>query len=106
MDGASGPAAGERRERAVLGAKAAVAALAGLGVSALVIGSLARGGFGAHSDVDLLVTACPRALRYAIEGVVEDCLGGMAFDVVYLDELPAWKAARFMAGAVDASGLG
>ncbi len=88
------------------GARAAVAALAELGVSALVTGSLARGGFGAQSDVDLLVTVCPQRLKYAIEGVVEDCLGGMAFDVVYLDELPGWKAAGFMAGAVDASRLG
>ena len=106
MVGTSGTMAGERRRRAVAGAKAAVAALAELGVSALVTGSLARGGFGAHSDVDLLVTACPRALKYAIEGVVENCLGGMTFDVVYLDELPGWKAARFTAGAVDVSSLG
>ncbi len=97
---------GERRARAVAGAKAALAALTELGVSALVTGSLARGGFEAHSDVDLLVTACPRTPKYAIEGVVEDCLGGMAFDLVYLDELPGWKAARFMAGAIDASSLG
>ena len=97
--------AGERRRRAVAGAKAVVVALAELGVSALVTGSLARGGFGVHSDVDLLVTACPRALKYAIEGIVEDCLGGMAFDVVYLDELPGWKAVRFAAGTVDASSL-
>ena len=106
MVGTSGAMAGERRRRAVAGTKAAVAALAELGVSALVTGSLARGGFGAYSDVDLLVTACPRELKYAIEGTVEDCLGGMAFDVVYLDELPDWKAKRFTAGAVDASRLG
>ncbi len=104
MVGTSGMMAGERRRRA--GAKAAVTALAALRVSALVIGSLARGGFRTHFDVDLLATACPRALKYAIEGVVEDCLGGMAFDVVYLDELPGWKAARFTAEVVDASSLG
>jgi predicted nucleotidyltransferase len=85
--------------------RSAVAALAGLGVRALVTGSLARGGFGPASDVDLLVTACPRQLKYAIEGIVEDALGGIPFDVVYLDEVPAWKVSAFTQGAVDASEL-
>jgi len=30
----------------------------------------------------------------------------MPFDVIYLDELAPWKAARFMEGAIDASNLG
>lgn len=95
----------ERRRRSILGARAAVAALGELGVSALVTGSLARGGFGPHSDVDLLVTRCPRSLKYAIEGVVEDSLGGLPFDVIYLDEVPEWRRGRFSAGAVDARDL-
>jgi len=37
--------------------------------------------------------------------MVEDALGGLPFDVVYLDEIPAWKVARFTEGAVDASDL-
>jgi predicted nucleotidyltransferase len=94
-----------RRMRAMAAATAVVEALGGMGVTALVIGSLARGGFGPHSDIDFLITACPRRLKYAIEGVVEDLLGGLPFDVVYLDELPAWKVSRFAAGAVDARDL-
>ncbi len=94
------------RDRAVAGARAATAALAQLGVRTTVTGSLARGSFGLHSDVDLLVTSCPRSLKYAIEGIVEDMLGGMPFDVIYLDELPVWRAAGFMRDAIDASQLG
>lgn len=102
---AMGDAEQDRRRAAVTGIRVAVADLARLGVRAVVTGSLARGGFGAGSDVDLLVTECPRHLKYAIEAVVEDALGGIRFDVVYLDELPPWKAARFTEGARDASEL-
>jgi predicted nucleotidyltransferase len=93
------------RRRAVIGAKSAVAALAELGVTAVVTGSLARGNFNVHSDVDLLVTSCPRRLKYAIEGIVEDAVGGMPFDVIYLEEIPPWKVARFTEGAIDSSEL-
>jgi predicted nucleotidyltransferase len=95
----------DRRERAISGARAAVSALAEFGVTAVITGSLARNKFGPHSDVDFLITSCPRHLKYAIEGTVEDALGGLPFDVVYLDEVPAWKVARFTDGAVDASDL-
>jgi predicted nucleotidyltransferase len=93
-------------EEVIARTRAAVAALAELGVVAVVTGSLARRTFDAHSDVDLLITACPRALKYAIEHIVEDKLGGLPFDVTYLDELPEWKVAGFTQGAVDASELG
>ena len=76
-----------------------------MGVRVVVTGSLARGTFGIHSDIDLLVTSCPRRLKYAIEGTIEDALGGLPFDVVYIDELPPWKLVRFTEGAVDASEL-
>ena len=95
-----------RRAQAVRGAQDASSALREMGVNVLVTGSLARGEFGPHSDVDFLVTACPRHLKYAIEGIVEDALGGLPFDVVYQDEVPAWKLGRFLKGAVDASELG
>ena len=95
----------DRRARAVAGAKAAAAALRSRGVETLIVGSLAKGGFGPWSDVDILVTACPRALRYAIEGHVEDCLGDIPGDVLYLDEVPAWKRPEVVAGAIDAAQL-
>ena len=94
-----------RKVKAMAGALAATQALAALGVQVIVTGSLARGRFGRHSDVDLLVTECPRHLKYAIEGVVEDELAGIPFDVVYLDELPQWKIASFTGEAVHASQL-
>lgn len=94
-----------RRRKAILGARAAIATLGEAGVSALVTGSLARGRFGRHSDVDLLVTACPRALKYAIESLVEDALEGLPFDVIYLDEIPQSRRARFTSGALDARDL-
>jgi len=95
----------DRRDRAISGARAAVSALAALGVTVVITGSLVRNTFGPHAEVDFLITACPHHLKYAIEGMVEDALGGLPFDVVYLDEIPAWKVARFTEGAVDASDL-
>ena len=95
----------ERRLKAIAGAVAATDMLAGLGVSVIVTGSLARDRFGMHSDVDFLVTECPRQLKYAIEGIVEDELDGLPFDVVYLDEVPSWKLASFTKEAVHASVL-
>lgn len=86
-------------------ARAAIAALSELGVPAVVTGSLARGGFGPYSDVDLLVTACPRSLKYAIESIVEDSLDGRPFDVIYLEEVPEGRREHFRAGAVDARDL-
>ena len=89
------------RQRAIEAARGVADVLTGLGVTVLVTGSLARGGFGPHSDIDFLVTACPRHLKYAIEGIVEDSLDGVRFDVVYLDEIPDWKVPHFTRGAVD-----
>jgi len=97
--------AGERRHLAVSRARGACLALAGMGVTARVIGSLATGRFGPGSDVDFLIMECPRHLKYRIEGVVEDCLGDLPFDVVYIDEIPAWKRDRFTREAMDAGHL-
>jgi predicted nucleotidyltransferase len=86
--------------RAIDLARSAADALAELGVTVLVTGSLARGRFGPNSDIDFLVTSCPRRRKYAIEGVIENILEGLPFDVVYLDEIPAWKVTYFTDGAV------
>lgn len=74
-------------------------------ISALVIGSLAKDRFGPDSDIDFLLTSCPRKYKYAIEAEVEDILGDLPFDVVYLDEIPADRIERFTSGAVDAYAL-
>lgn len=79
--------------------------LESLGVSSRVIGSLANGSYSGSSDIDFLILDCPRHLKYGIEGRIEDELGGHPFDVVYLDEIPDWKAKRFLVEAVDARDL-
>ena len=106
-DGSISTAGGlaDRHARAIAGARSAAVALEKLGVAVLVTGSLADGRFGPHSDVDLLITRCPRDLKYAIEGIVEHCLGDVSFDVVYLDEVPSWKVDGFTRRAVDVRDL-
>jgi predicted nucleotidyltransferase len=96
----------EAHHRAVAAARRVVDVLAGQGVAILIGGSLAKGGFHAGSDIDFLVAECPRELKYAIEARVEDILGTIPFDVIYLDEVPRDQLARFMAGAVDVRDLG
>ena len=93
------------RSKAIDGARRAAAELERRGVEVVVTGSLARGAFGLHSDVDFVVVSCPRSLKYAIEAVVEDELGDIPFDVVYHDEIPERRVRRFMEGAVRAPDL-
>lgn len=95
----------QRRERAVAVARRAVAALAAVGVDVMVVGSLARGTFRHHSDIDLLVVSCPSELRYAIEGMVEEEAGGLPFDVINLDEVTQARRGRLLSEARRASDL-
>jgi predicted nucleotidyltransferase len=95
----------ERRSLAVERAIHAVELLKSFDVSAKIIGSLASGSFQRNSDIDFLITECPRALKYRIESIVEDALDGFAFDVVYLDEVPQSRLERFTRDAIDASHL-
>jgi predicted nucleotidyltransferase len=75
------------------------------GVEAKLVGSLARGDFLLHSDIDILILRCPPGLRYALEGLVEEAVQGRTFDVLYLDEVRPERRARLLAEAVDASDL-
>lgn len=86
----SGPST--TRATALDRARKAVAAMEAKGFHVLVTGSLARGDFGRYSDVDFLVTLCPSEWRYRIEGLVEDVMGLIPFDVIYLDELSPGRA--------------
>jgi predicted nucleotidyltransferase len=105
MSGAKSVNLEDYRGRAVMLAQTVTSTLTELGVTVLVTGSLARGCFGPHSDIDFLVTSCPRHLKYSIEGTLEDILGGVRFDIIYLDEIPSWKVPRFTEYAVDARHL-
>jgi len=93
------------RAKAIAGAKRAAAELEPRGLEVIVTGSLARGDFGIGSDVDFVVIGCPRHLKYAIEGIVEDALGGIPFDVIYKEEIPLSRLPRFVDGAVRALDL-
>jgi predicted nucleotidyltransferase len=93
----------DARARSAWARAAAVPArLAELGVEAKVVGSLACGDFAAHSDVDFLVVRCPHPLKYRIEAEVEDRMGGLPFQCLYLDEVrPAYRD-ELLAEARDA----
>jgi predicted nucleotidyltransferase len=95
----------DRRTRAIVCAQAAIDMMKEKGISALIIGSLAKGNFGPDSDIDFLITCCPRKYKYAIEAKVEDILGDLPFDLVYLEEIPADRVEQFTTGAVDAGTL-
>ena len=95
----------ELRAAAIDGARRVTDLLQSLGVPVRIVGSLAKGTFGPYSDIDFLVLSCPPALKYAIEGRVEDALSGHPFDVIYLDDIPDAKSARFLEYAVDARDL-
>jgi predicted nucleotidyltransferase len=73
-----------------------------MGVTIQVTGSLASGRFGPESDIDFLILDCPRHLKYAIEGTIEERLQGLPFDVIYLDDIPKHKLDRFTKEAVYA----
>jgi predicted nucleotidyltransferase len=94
-----------RARRARAAAADALRLLAEHGVDARLVGSLARGDFRLHSDVDLLVLRCPAAPRYRIEGWVEEALGGLPFDPLYLDEVAPERRAALESEAVRASDL-
>ena len=90
------------RSKAIAGARRAAAELRRRGVEVVITGSFARDEFDRNSDVDFVVLSCPRHLKYAIEGIVEDELGGIPFDLLYRDEFPPSKVRQFMEGAVHA----
>lgn len=94
-----------RRAIAVAAARRAVAALERKQVGALITGSLADGGFDMHSDIDFLIVECPRHMKYALEGIVEDALGGLPFDVIYIDDVAPRKLRSFTEKAVRVEDL-
>jgi predicted nucleotidyltransferase len=75
-------------------------------VDAVIFGSLASRKFDLDSDVDFLVRACPRQLKYRIESLVEDLMEDIPFDVVYRDEVPAPKLSRMEAATLELEEVG
>ena len=84
------------RAIAIAAAKRATADLEQREVEVLVTGSLTDNSFDLHSDIDFLIIRCPRNMKYALEGFVEDALGSIPFDVIYLDEIEPRKTRSFV----------
>ncbi len=77
-----------RRREALRRATAVLDDLAERRVEARLTGSLATGRFRDGSDVDFLIYSLPdESLRYRLETAVEDRMGTIPFDLVYLDEV-------------------
>ncbi len=80
----------KRRRLALARARKVCEYLIGLGArDAFVIGSvLYPDQFHPHSDVDFVVVGLPELYMYRVEGRIEEILGGIPFDLIYLDTLP------------------
>jgi len=94
------------RAAAIAAARCAVSQLEQRAVKVLVTGSLADETFDVHSDIDFLVIECPRAMKYALEGIVDDAVGNIPFDVIYLDEVAPRKLRSFTEKARRVEDLG
>ncbi len=95
----------ERTQRRRIAAEAAAArALAALrpkGIDIRVFGSLARGDFRVHSDVDFLVYGpIDSHIRSAVESGVAAAIGDseLPYDILYLDDMTPEQAAAFQNG--------
>lgn len=93
-----------RLEEASMRALAALTALEGAGVSAWVVGSLARRTFSVHSDVDFLIDCAPDAEGAAFR-ILESEMRDFPFHFISARELDEAKRTTMMREAVDASGI-
>ena len=92
-----------RRRRAAARAARVLRFLKRIGVEAVVVGSLAEERFGLWSDVDFLVTSCPRTLKYSVEADVEAIMGDIPFDTAYQEEVRPRYLSRMQEAAKTAS---
>jgi predicted nucleotidyltransferase len=94
----------QRKSAAVERTLAALCALERSGMRAWVVGSLAKGGFGLHSDVDLLVE-CDTDSEARLFKIVEAEMRDFPFHLIPTCTLDEDKLSYFMGEAVDASGI-
>ena len=88
----------ERLQSAEAASTRVLATLRGQGIDIRVFGSLARGTFKSHSDVDFLVKgALSGRVRAVVEATLARAMGAaeLPYDVIYLDDLTAEQAAVF-----------
>lgn len=90
----------KREAEAAVAARAALRALKQVGISAHLVGSLARGDFRQHSDIDILIDAPPERRSAALR----TCLGalrGFPSSILFKDDLTPDALSHFMREAVD-----
>lgn len=85
-------------------ARAALDALKKAGISAWVIGSLARRNFRVHSDVDFLVD-CDRNSEHVAFRLIEREMGDFPFHFVSASDLDDATRCNMAKEAADASGI-
>jgi predicted nucleotidyltransferase len=88
-------------------ARACEAALAKTGVRALVVGSLAYGGVGPESDLDLLIVSYPMKKWGEVSSIAADAARpyGVPVDVIFADTLPSAVRKAMLKDARRASQL-
>ncbi len=91
----------ERRDRALELAGRTLDALRRSGVSVRVVGSLARGGFRADSDVDFLIENRGGLAESRILGMVEASMKGFPADVTFAERVDARLLAMMREEALD-----
>lgn len=76
-----------RRGEALALAQATLRKLRKVGVSARIVGSLAKGTFRADSDVDYLIEDRGGLTESRVSGLIETAMRGFPFDVVFADRV-------------------
>jgi predicted nucleotidyltransferase len=93
-----------RRLAAIAQACAIADALAPHGVGLRVGGSLARGRFGVHSDLDLLID-CAHEAEHLVMDSIALYSGPVPVDAVFLRRLDALRRDEMLEGSCDARSL-
>ena len=84
-----------RRLRALKRAEEACLYLCRLGAKeSFIFGSVLSADFREHSDIDIAVSGLPREHIYKVESKIEEIVEGMRFDLVYLENAPAYLEKR------------
>jgi predicted nucleotidyltransferase len=84
---ARAPDIAAREAKARARADMALAALEKAGISAWIVGSLARGNFGLHSDVDFVVDG-DQDTFWASISIIEEAMGSFPFDIIPYQGVP------------------
>ena len=72
--------------------------LCGLGArDVYIFGSVLTDEFREHSDVDIAVEGLPYEHIYRVEAKIEELLGGIKFDLIYMEYAPEHLAVRIKA---------